>query len=104
MKENFLNAIDNKLKIRVTFDAKEKGQITRICIPFDFGPSQKVYTIDKTDKYHMLDLDSPDGRHNLGLIESQINSIEVLDETFDPSEYVKWQPKWIYQRDWGDKS
>lgn len=104
MKEKFLKAIDEKLKIEATFEAKEKGKITRTCIPFDFGPSQKVDAIDKTDKYHMLDLDSPEGRHNLALTDGQIYNIEVLAENFDPADYVTWQPKWIYPRDWGNKS
>jgi hypothetical protein len=104
MKEKFLGAIDGKFKIKVTFEAKEKGQVTRTCIPFDFGPSQKADAIDRSDKYHMLDLDSPDKPHNLALSENQIFEIEVLDERFDPAGYVTWQPNWIYPRDWGNKS
>lgn len=40
-KEKFFKAIDEKLKVKITFDSIEKGIITRVCIPFDFGPSQK---------------------------------------------------------------
>jgi hypothetical protein len=104
MKEKFLQAIDNKLKMKVTFNAKEKGQVTRTCIPFDFGPSQKADSIDKSEKYHLYDLDSPDGSHTLSLSVEQIVSIEVLNENFNPAEFVKWQPKWIYKRDWGMQS
>ena len=108
MKEEFLRAIDNKLKVKVTFNAKEKnkGQITRICIPFDFGPAQKTDAIDKSAKYHLWDLTSPDpkGSHNLSLNSDQIAHLEVLDENFDPADYIKWQPKWIYKRDWGNYS
>lgn len=103
MKEEFLRAIDNKLKVKVTFNAKEedKGQITRLCIPFDFGPSQKVDAIDKSEKYHLYDLDSPDGPHNLPLNPDQIVHLEVLNESFNPVDYIKWPPKWIYKRNWG---
>lgn len=103
MKEEFLRAIDNKLKVKVTFNAKEegKGQITRLCIPFDFGASQKVDAIDKSEKYHLYDLDSPDGPHNLPLNPEQIVNLQVLSEGFDPTDYVKWPPNWIYKRDWG---
>ncbi len=104
MREKFLQAIDSKLKVNITFNSKEKGQITRVCIPFDFGASQKVDAIDKTEKYHLWDLNSPDGPHNLPLNPDQVISIEVLNETFDPAEYVKWQPKWVYKRDWGMQS
>ena len=34
--EIFLNAITEKQILRVTFNSKEKGEITRLCIPFDF--------------------------------------------------------------------
>ncbi len=103
MKEEFLRAIDSKLKVKVTFNAKEedKGQVTRTCIPFDFGPSQKINSIDKSQKYHLFDLDSPDKPHNLPLNPEQILKLEVLNENFDPADYIKWQPKWIYKRDWG---
>jgi len=101
MKEKFLEAIDKKLKVRVTFDSIEKGIITRTCIPFDFGPSQKINAIDKSDKYHLLDLDSPEKPHPLPLDPDKILNIEVLNESFDPADYVKWTPRWIYARDWG---
>lgn len=104
MKEKFLHAIDNKLKVNITFNAKEKGQIIRVCIPFDFGASQKIDAIDKSEKYHVLDLDSPDGPHNLALNPNEVVEIEILNENFDPAEYVNWQPNWIYKRDWGNKS
>ncbi len=106
-KEKFLKAIDEKLKIKITFDSKEKGIITRTCIPFDFGPSQKKDAIDKTEKYHMYDLDSPDnGQHNLPVAENKMLKIEILEENFNPAEYVTWNPpyKWIHPRNWGIKS
>lgn len=104
-KENFLKAIDEKLKIKITFDSIEKGVITRTCIPFDFGPSQKSDAIDKTDKYHVLDLDTPELKpHNLSVVEDKMLKVEILGENFNPSEYVTWEPSWIYPRDWGDKS
>lgn len=105
MKEDFLRAIDNKLKVRITFDSKAKGRITRVCIPFDFGPSQKENAIDKSDKYHLWDLESPEGdSHNLSVAFDKIISLEVLNEGFDPGDFVSWEPKWIYQRDWGTLS
>ncbi len=104
-KENFLKAIDEKLKIKITFNSIEKGEIIRTCIPFDFGPSQKDSAIDKTDKYHVLDLDTPESKpHNLSVTEDKMLKVEVLQENFDPVDYVTWEPSWIYLRDWGDNS
>lgn len=59
MMNEFIEAINNKLILQITFDSKEKGIIKRTCIPFDFGPSRKYK--DGLDRYHVLDLDSPDG-------------------------------------------
>lgn len=103
-KEIFLQAIVNMLKVKITFNSKEKGQITRVCIPFDLGISQKVNAIDKSERYHLWDLSSSNGSHNLALKIDEITNIEILDEKFDPIEYVTWQPNWIYKRNWGTKS
>ncbi len=104
-KEKFLKAIDEKLKVKITFNSKSKGVITRICIPFDFGPSQKSDAIDKSNKYHLLDLDTPEPKeHNVPVSENRMMVIELLEENFDPADYVTWDPKWIYPRDWKDKS
>ncbi len=104
MKELFLQAINNKLKIRVTFDATKEGRISRTCIPFDFGPSHKKGSVDHSNKYHMLDLSSPEGSHPLALSVDNVIRIEVLSETFDPVKYLTWAHHWIYKRDWGIKS
>jgi hypothetical protein len=106
MKEKFLYAIDNKLKISVTFNSKKKGQITRECIPFDFGASKKIDAIDKTEKYHVYDLSSPSGKiHPIPINPENMLSIELLNENFNPDDYVTWTPiNWIYSRDWGNKS
>lgn len=100
----FLKAIDSMSKIRIIFDSKSKGRITRVCLPFDFGPSQKDGAIDRSEKYHVYDLDSPDGPHVIPIAPNNIIDIEVLNEKFDPVEYVNWEPKWIDKRNWGIKS
>lgn len=97
--EKFVHAINRKKKVRVTFDAKEKGRIVRTCIPFDFGPRARAN--DKSDCYHFYDLDSSEGRHNLSILPEKLNDIDVLEETFEPGDFVKWTPKWHLERDWG---
>lgn len=98
----FLEAIRNKKKVKVTVDSKEKGLIVRRCIPFDYGPS-RIHK-DGKYRYHFFDLDSPQGPHNLSILPEQLRNIEILDENFNPGDYVKWTPAWFIPRDWGEYS
>ena len=97
--DDFVNAINNKRLLLITFDSKEKGEIKRTCVPFDFRPSNKYK--DGYDRFHFLDLDSPDGKHNLSILPEQIIDIELLNKEFDPSTYIKWTPNWHIPRGWG---
>ena len=100
--EKFISAIMNKKIISLKFDSKEKGVIVRLCVPFDYGPS-RIYK-DSRDRYHLLDLNSPEGRHNLSILPEQVIDIEITNECFDPSDYVHWKPNWHIKRDWGEYS
>ncbi len=103
MKNIFINAIKQKKKIEITFDSDSKGIITRVCIPFDYGPSRrKLYS--NVEKYHMCDLSSPDGAHVLSILPRQLISIKILEELFDPADFVTWEPNWFILRDWGEYS
>lgn len=102
LKDIFLKAIYSKSILLVTFNSQEKGVITRKCVPFDFGPSKKFK--DKSDRYHFYDLDSPDGKHNLSILDSQLISLEPMQDSFEPKDYIKWTPDWYIKRDWGDYS
>lgn len=105
MKDKFIGAIHNKKKIRLDFHSKEDGAVlTRTCAPMDYGPSQRANVKDKSDRFHMWDYDSDEGRHTLSLKEEQIRNIEVLNESFEPREFVKWKTNWIVQRNWGEFS
>lgn len=95
----FLKAIESKSLLQLCFNSIEKGQIVRRCIPFDFGPSNRYK--DGNDRYHFYDLDSPDGKHNLSILPNQVVEITLVEETFEPGDYVKWTPKWHVARDWG---
>lgn len=104
----FLNGIKDKLLINLTFKTQEKGVIKRKCVPFDFGPSKKKDSIDKTEKYHLWDLESPEvpPEHNLPVRPENIVAIELTSESFDPADYVTWTPPytWFIKRDWGQFS
>lgn len=101
-KEIFLKAIHEKKLVEIVFNSFEKGVITRICIPFDYGPSRKYK--DNRERYHFFDLNSPEGKHNLPVLPEQLMKIRILDKNFNPSDYVKWTPRWFVSRDWGDYS
>jgi hypothetical protein len=103
MLEIFLQGIHEKRLMSIKFIAKSDGALReRKCIPFDFGASSNAK--NKSDKYHFYDLNSPNGRHNLSLFSEQIREIILLDENFEPKEYVTWTPDWIIDRDWGEYS
>lgn len=98
--DSFIEAIHSKKKIKVTIDSKEKGIIVRTCIPFDYGPSRRY----KSDRYHMYNLDSPSGPHNISILPEQLIRVELTDENFEPGHYVTWDPDWNIERDWGKYS
>lgn len=103
LKDIFIQAIYDKKKIRVSFYSKEDRDIViRICAPMDYGPSRRAK--DKSDRFHMWDYESDTEQHTLSLKPEQISGIEMLEETFEPSEFVTWQTDWIVPRDWGQYS
>lgn len=98
-KSNFIEAINNRVVVELTFNSFQKGIITRKCIPFDYGPSRRFR--DKSQRYHFLVLDGPEGRHNLSILPMQVIQMKLTEIHFDPSNYIKWKPKWFLKRDWG---
>lgn len=95
----FIQSINQKLIIQLTFKLVGKGILKRKCIPFDFGPSRRFR--DKSQRYHFLVLDGPEGRHNLSILPMQIVKIELTKKHFNPANYIKWKPKWFVKRNWG---
>lgn len=105
-KERFIQAIHARNKVRVTFYSKEdEGILVRKCAPMDYGPSRRTHV--KNDRFHLWDYESDERIHTLSLNPWQVKSLEVLDEAFDPTEFVTWdtkQSKWFVPRDWGKYS
>lgn len=105
-KEKFIAAIRNKALIEITFNSQEKGIIKRFCVPFDFGPWRRNLS-PNPERYHMYDIDSPDGEHSLSILPEQLISLDITDKSFDPVEYITWTwppkytPHWFISRDWG---
>ena len=106
MHEEFIQAIHNKRKIRLSYYADKHGKvITRLCIPYDFGPSRRDKI--KKNKYHFHDLEGSEGPHTTSILPEKIREIEVLDQNFDPEHYVTWDTEkspWHVKRDWGEYS
>jgi hypothetical protein len=106
MEPEFIQAIQSKNKVRLTFSSKEDGAtLVRTCAPMDFGPSRRAQ--NKSDRFHLWDYDSDMKNHTLSLLPAQVVSIEVLAETFEPSEFVTWsttKSPWFIPRDWGVQS
>lgn len=100
MYDIFIKAIHDKQIIEVSFYSKEDGQVlTRVCAPFDYGPRSRAR--DKSPCFHMWNYTSDTKPHTLSIQPEQIVNIQITNETFNPTEIVKWQPKWFIERDWG---
>lgn len=97
--EIFISAIHKKKKLKIKFNSMEKGIIERTCIPYDFAPPSR--SKDKREKYHFCDIDSPDGMHTLSIYPEQLVELKILNENFNPADYVNWTPNWTVKRDWG---
>jgi hypothetical protein len=100
----FVQAVHDKKRIEVSFRSKEDGGVIlkRICAPMDYGPGKRIN--DPTPRYWVWDYTSDKKAHTLGLVDRDITSLRVLAETFDPSEFVTWQPAWVLPRDWDSYS
>lgn len=105
--DEVIEAIHTLHEVQVTWPSAEDAgaTITRRCAPMDFAPSRTAH--DKTPRYHFWDLESDSGKnHTVPLLASKITSVEVLDSTFDPAEFVTWDlersPWTIGRTTWGE--
>jgi len=101
--DEFIQAIRDKRKVRVTFYSREdEGSLVRKCAPMDYGPSRRAKL--KNNRFHLWDYESDTQKHTLSLNPDQISRLEVLKETFNPSEFITWDTKqspWFVKRNWG---
>ncbi len=104
--ELFIQAIHDKKKIQLTFFSKEDGSLLiRTCAPMDFGPSRR--SKDQSNRFHFWDYDSDSSMHTLSLLPNQVKNMQVLQESFSPSEFITWSTissPWFVNRDWGTYS
>jgi hypothetical protein len=106
--DDFIEAIHNLRLVEVVFSAKKYGGdlIVCRCAPMDYGPTR----IDRcaTDRYHLWVYENlsaqADGWHPLMPIPHSVATIDMLDDGFDPGEFLDWPPSWWIPRDWGSYS
>jgi hypothetical protein len=106
MKDQFIRAIRERRKIQITFDSKTDGpQTTRNCAPLDFGPSRTSH--EQNDRYHLWNYEGDTKPHVMALNPYRVTRIVLLQERFEPSEFVTWSTitsPWFVTRDWGKYS
>lgn len=97
---DILDAIHDRREVAVTWASKADGgrTLTRRCAPMDYGTSRSRR--DGRPCYHFWDFESDSGaNHVLTLSAVQISSVDVLDSTFDPQDFVTWPTNWSVARD-----
>jgi len=98
--QDFLKAINEKLLVRIVVNSPQKGMMLRKCVPLDYDGPRQAYQ-DNLNQYHFYDLDCRDGERHLSVDSVQLVGVKLLDEHFDPAEYVSGTPNWKIPREWG---
>lgn len=100
--DRFISGIRSKQLLILTFIKGSGDSVSRTCVPLDFGPSRRL--ADNSDRFHVLDLDSPRGVHPAALLPESVTSITETGRLFDPIDHINWDVKqnpWYVSRDWG---
>lgn len=99
--EKFLQAIQEKRVLLIKKYTEEKGIIERKCVPYDYAVGRKFK--DSIKRYWTWHIDT---KHPSHAKSEDIINIEILDEYFEPANYITWNPpyNWEIQRDWGTYS
>ena len=97
IKERFLQARQSKHKVRITFYSEAERQThMRTCAPLDYGPGKGPK--NRSDRFHVWDYESDSGGQLLSLKPEQVRRLDILDEEFDPADFVLF-----LSRDWGQQ-
>jgi hypothetical protein len=98
-KEVFINAIQARKKVAITFSPMDNGNIDMlVCVPLSFGPKANGYYKDPNFYRCLVTTYHPPEIIHLG--EKQVRHIKTLDEISDPYELeiydreaLSWKPK-----------
>jgi hypothetical protein len=96
MHNKFVEAIHSTNLIKLTFNSKLSGVLTRTCAPMEYGTLRR--SSSSKLKYHFY---STDSSHPMSISQSQIISMNILEKKFTPEEFIRWTPNWHIVRDWG---
>jgi len=98
----FYEAIKQKRLVEMKYLYKGES-ITRTCVPFDYGMFRKR---PYRECFHAKTIGVRGGDYTLHLEPSDVESIKMLEESFNPKDYVKWSSpyRWRLPRNWGEYS
>ena len=99
--EKFIQAIQEKRVILIRKNTDEKWIIERKCIPYDYAIGKKFK--DSIKRYWAWHIET---KHPSSAQSEDIINIEILDEYFEPADYISRNPPYDreIQRDWGQYS
>jgi len=87
----FVRAIKDKKKVLLDyFDEKIKLNFAKLCVPVHYKSSRTEG--GDLDCYYLWDSGGKIGERFLGLSPSQIISMELTEETFDPQKIISMEP------------
>lgn len=95
----FVNAINEKKKIKMLKRDKEWNIVEKYYIPWDLAVGKKNIK-DKREKYWNYNIED---KHTSPTNQEDVVKIIVLDETFDPADYIDWEGPYnrTVKRAWG---
>ncbi len=93
--ERFKQALRSKHQIKVAFHVPaERQTLVRVCAPLDYGPDKVQH--DGANHFHVWAYENVNGAQLLSLDPAQVRRLEILDDEFDPTDFM-----WFLSRDWG---
>ena len=105
----FIRAIKERRKIRLVYFREEDNSSSqdKLIVPMDYHLGHRA--TDKSDYYYFWDFEEEEADNGAPLIlePDKIVSMNMVEETFDPSEFVTWGTRelpWFVKRDWEEFS
>jgi hypothetical protein len=85
----YQQAVKNHNKIIITYySGQENLYMTRLCVPLYYN---QPFSNGSSDCYYFWDEDADVGERILSLVPSQIQLIQISDETYNPAEYICYE-------------
>lgn len=97
-RKKMMQAINFTSFINLTYTDQSNEKRTIQCVPIDIK-AQNGLSPSRT-QYEFIAVNDVTSQH-ITLSDVDINDIQVLEESFDPGNYVKEKKQWLYPRDWG---